>query len=523
MLSHGKTAGTEGRRSAEPGSPQMRQGERSRKRKRRRSGTGPGLRRVLAQENKKLHQESRRLKQQNRSLEKKVAALEQENAELRKKLEEMSRAGKRQAAPFSRNKPKANPKRPGRPAGHPPAHRRPPRPRDVTETLSAPIPQGHTCTDCGGQLNVRTETQYVEDLPPVKPTVTKFEIEVGCCEGCGKRFQGRHPHQTSDALGAAAAQVGPRALGVAVEMKYRIGTPFAKISELLDSVAGLYVSAGGLARACARAAEALEIIYDYILEEIRCSDTQFVDETGWREDGKACWLWVFASKTGTGYVVRPSRGIDVIAEILEEPTGTLHCDGLKTYEGVPGKQQTCLRHIIEDLKKLVDTKKRCPEAKFLRTWLAILRKALDLPKRLPDMTGRGYTTSASRLKNEMARSVGFEQDEAKPFKDPDVARMARRLHRNRHRLFGFLDDLELEGTNNRSEREIRFAVIVRKISAGTKSPKGTRTFEILASVLRTCRIRGINFHDLFVEAMRDPAPESVLRAFQRACARARSP
>jgi hypothetical protein len=50
-------------------------------------------------------------------LKRKVKALERENERLRRLLEEALRAGNRQAAPFSRQEPKADPQKPGRKPG----------------------------------------------------------------------------------------------------------------------------------------------------------------------------------------------------------------------------------------------------------------------------------------------------------------------------------------------------------------------------------------------------------------------
>ena len=45
-----------------------------------------------------------------------------------------------------------------------------------------------------------------------------FEIEVGHCSQCQRRVQGRHVLQTSDALGAAGAQLGPNVAALVVEL-----------------------------------------------------------------------------------------------------------------------------------------------------------------------------------------------------------------------------------------------------------------------------------------------------------------
>src|SRR3990172_6923159 len=171
---------------------------------------------------------------ENAALRERVVELEQRISELEaalktalEQLEAARRAGKRQAAPFSKGPPKANPKPPGRKAGHPPSHRE--KPQQVDRTLDVKLPHG-TCLKCGGQLvDQAIQVQYQVEIPPVRPIVTQFNVESARCASCGERFQARHPEQTSDALGAAAVQIGPRALGLAAELKHGLGVPYRKV------------------------------------------------------------------------------------------------------------------------------------------------------------------------------------------------------------------------------------------------------------------------------------------------------
>ncbi|MFQ5616559.1 MAG: hypothetical protein ACE5GO_08885 [Anaerolineales bacterium] len=89
--------------------------------------------------------------------------------------EAKGRAGKRQAAPFSKGK-KEKPKRPGRKKGHQPAQRA--KPEKVDRVVDVPLKQDG-CLHCGGSLtNHRTQQQYQIDIPPVEPVVTQFNMEV---------------------------------------------------------------------------------------------------------------------------------------------------------------------------------------------------------------------------------------------------------------------------------------------------------------------------------------------------------
>src|SRR6266403_5045970 len=141
---------------------------------------------------------------------------QQEIDRLRQQLDDLQRSQRRQAAPFRRRTAATNPKRPGRPAGHPPAHRPPPPPEQIDRTLTATLP---ACPHCHGPVCDRTvHVQYQTDIPPVRPIITQFNIEAGYCPHCQCHVQGRHPEQTSDAVGAAANQLGPRVLALAAAL-----------------------------------------------------------------------------------------------------------------------------------------------------------------------------------------------------------------------------------------------------------------------------------------------------------------
>src|SRR5213593_1683160 len=144
--------------------------------------------------------------QENRSLRERLEKAEAENERLRKELEEALRSLKRQAAPFSRGKrKKKDPQRPGRKNGSDYRKRASrPVPERVDEKIDVPLPKESKC--CGaGTIYDETESQFQEDI--VRRTVVRrFDIQIGHCACCGGRVQGRHPLQTSDALGAAHVQ-----------------------------------------------------------------------------------------------------------------------------------------------------------------------------------------------------------------------------------------------------------------------------------------------------------------------------
>jgi transposase len=234
-----------------------------------------------------------------------IAELEARIAELEQQLDEAQRRGKRQATPFSKGTPKAEPKTPGRKLGHLAAHR--PKPERIRRTLEAPLP-AH-CPRCGGAVvEDAVHPQYQEDIPrPIETIITQFNVLVGHCADCATRLQGRHPEQTSDALGSAAVQLGPNVLGPGAELKHDLGVSYGKVARFMRLTFGLDAEASSFARADQRVAQEFAPTYADLQTQLRESDAVHADETGWKVGGHSAWLWVFTNDGVSLYVIDPHR------------------------------------------------------------------------------------------------------------------------------------------------------------------------------------------------------------------------
>jgi len=278
-----------------------------------------------------------------------------ENARLRVQLEAARRAGKRQAAPFSKGEPKKDPARSGRRSGEQygtKAHR--PVPDHVDEEIRVPLPDACPC--CSGELEFEDEVdQYQEEIVEIRGHVRRFRVSRGRCKRCGKRTQGRHPDQTSDAIGAAACQVGPRAVAIAAQLNKELGVAMGKVSQILE-LFGVSVTAGGLYQAIGRLADAAQPTCQALMVAVRQSTAVAADETGWRVAGWRQWLWVFVGDDGvTVYLIAPGRGYEQARSVLgEDFSGVLERDGWAPYRRFEHAQhQTCLAHLLRRAGELI--------------------------------------------------------------------------------------------------------------------------------------------------------------------------
>jgi transposase len=469
----------------------------------------------LTEANERLAAENTALKQQlaalsggqgeetEASLRAQVAALELQVAELKAQLEQAQRAGRRQAAPFRRRKRKDNPKKPGRKPGHPPANR--PVPDHVDEEVDVPL---GACPDCGGEVDEQgTDEQYSVEVPEVKPRVTKFVNHYGCCKRCGRRVHSRHPDQTSTATGAAGVQVGPRALAIAIDMKERLAVPYRKVTQVLRLCFGLEVSAGGLSRAAKRITRRCEPTYEALLDYLRKSAVVHGDETGWHiaNASKKAWLWVFATPEGvTIYAIRLSRGGDVPSAILGETfEGRLVVDGWVVYRSLGYPLAQCNAHLLRRCAELLEVQ-QAEAVEFPQQVKQLLQQAIHLGhgrELILDVWGERFWEQAVHDMEEQLTKLL----EAVPA-DPDNRRFRNHLLAHREEVLVFLHDPAVAPTNSLAEREIRPAVVVRKISAGNRTDAGAHVHEVLASLMRTAERGGVRITDLLPDVLRSPGP-----------------
>jgi len=420
-------------------------------------------------------------------LEARVRDLEEKLEKALKALDEALRASKRQAAPFSKGKPKANPKPRGRKAGDEygvKLHREPP--RKIGEVVQALLPS--RC-DCGSVIDESDVlTQYQEEIPR-EPIRRRIDIHVGVCRGCGKHHQGRHPYQTSDAVGAAAAQVGPQAQTAIATIREETGMSCGRIAQICQRIWGLKVSRGGVAQIVSRVGRRLDAPYRGILATLRRSRTVYPDETGWKVGGWLQWLWDFVCRTATAYVIRDSRGHDVVEEVLGlDWSGVAVHDGWAPYDYLKkATHQQCLAHFQRRCRLLLETATR-GAVRFPRAVQGFLRAAFGVRDR---RDARAYAP------NGLAIAVGQLQSRLKRLLDGKLTHVANRKLANHLRthqddLLVFLSKPWVEATSWPADQAIRGAVASRKVFGGNRDESGARALERILSVVATCAKRGVD-------------------------------
>lgn len=462
----------------------------------------------LFRENQRLRAENRQLRAGNAALKRRVAELEAKVARLTVIIEDLRRQGKRQAAPFSKGAPKADPKKPGRKAGAAygkKGHRRPP--ATIDESIDVPLPDKSPC--CGAGVDETEVAQQYQVELPRQPIHRQFDVHVGCCQACGKRVQGRHPLQTSDALGAAAAQLGPVAQAAIVWLNKHAGMSHGKIVRCFRELFGIELTKGGAVQIMLRAGDRCEAAYQALLDQARKDPVASLDETGWRVGGLKAWLHVVVTQLVTIYVVDPTRSAAAAVRVLGRLyAGLLLHDGWAAYDNAfdLAEHQQCLAHIIRRCDEILETANK-GGVRFPRAVKALMQRALAIRDETatlpaPERSAR-RADAAEALETELERLV----TPAKMNAQNDT--LAVFLWNHLEEWFAFLErDIE-DATNWRAEHAVRAGVVNRKVSGGNRSLRGARAQGVLTSVVETCRRHARDTIDFLAQTLQGHAPALV--------------
>jgi transposase len=474
----------------------------------------------LENENARLRREQERLKREYERLERERAEerdrLERENERLRRERERLEkecdqlkheldlarRAAKRQAAPFSKGEPKSDPKRPGRKPGTGygrKAHRAVP--LSVDEEIMVPLPGRSPC--CGSEIeNLHVEDQYQTEIVR-KTRVTCFHVHIGNCAKCGRRIQGRDSRQSSDAIGAAASQVGPEALSLAAFLNKDLGIPLGKTTAVFDKAFGLKLTPGGLSQALTRMGVKCEPTYQDLVRQVRASVSVTMDESGWKVGGCLWWLWAAVTEDSTVYGIMPGRGYEEAVRLLgANYDGFLVHDGWSIYyKFQEAFHQSCSRHLINRCNGMLQSASTAAAA-FPFKVKAILLKGLDLRDRYLEgkVSDHGLASATGRLESDMARLLDAN------YRSEQNRRLAKHLNHEFEYLFTYLKCPGLDATNYRGEQAIRPAVVTRKVWGGNRTTNGAHTQEVLTSVFRTSHQRGVDPMPNLAALLRSPKP-----------------
>jgi hypothetical protein len=415
--------------------------------------------------------------------------------ELLAKIGRLEGGSKTSAAPFSKNTPTKNPKRPGRKPGEGNFSRRTaPDPETYSQpVIDVPVTQT-ACPTCGEALTeTRPEIVTVTDIPEViAPEILAYKIAICQCQHCGTTVRGEHPAVAKDQTGATAHRLGNRLLSTAQWLHYGLGVTTRKIPRIMKDLFGIDLTQSALTQHALRQLTGpLAAAYEEIRDIVGQSERVHTDDTGWRIGGTVAYLMGFDTDTVAFYQIRRQHRNQEVREVISsEYAGVMGCDRGTSYDArelLGVDQQKCFSHLLRSASMVVE-QKRGKSRWFGQQLQEILREALNLWKDYHAKKRRppGWDDRVERVRARLDKHLAD-----RTLTDRDNQRLLNEFgwHHGRGNLLRFLEDPRIEPTNNRAERMLRPAVIARKVSQCSKTEAGALAHAMFMSVIETLRKR----------------------------------
>ena len=341
-------------------------------------------------------------------------------------------------------------------------------------------------------------TREVIEIPPPPPVeITEHRVIKRLCSHCAAW---RSPQLDLSQQVFGQGRIGLRIASLVAHLRTALRMTVRQIQAYLHTFHSLWLSIGEISELTHRVRSAAEPTIDDLKQQIRQSPVIHGDETGWREGGQNGFVWVLTTPGAAGiryYEYDHSRGQAVADRLLKDVhNACLVTDFYCGYNNYTGPQQRCWVHL---LRALHDLKEEQTENPAVLTWAGDVRRLYDDAQAWRSAHPTASVAERAAIYPLLVnQAVVLGKHYAQVYDHPCNA-LAKRLLRHQDELFQFVVRDGVSADNNLAERTIRPLVVIRKISGGSRSDKGTKTRLGLASLFGTWYVRGLN---PFVECFR---------------------
>jgi hypothetical protein len=305
-------------------------------------------------------------------------------------------------------------------------------------------------------------------------------------------------------------------------MKNVCHASFSTIRKFIRDVLGEKVSRGYLRKIIEKVSQALEVPYTDLLERLPFERIVNVDETGHKENGDKFWTWVFRAEMYVLFKIDKSRGSKVLIDVLgKEFNGVLGCDYFSAYRKYMSDFdvtiQFCIAHLIRDIRFLT-TMPDLETKAYGKRLLDEVRNMFKVIHERDDMSAEEFTdaleTAKSKIMTTALKDVPSQLDKTGKEIKREAQNIATRFRKHGKEYFEFITTPEIDPTNNVAEQAVRFIVIDRHVTQGTRSLKGRKSSERIWTVIATCTLQGRSAFNFILQAVNayfnnDPAPSLV--------------
>ena len=391
--------------------------------------------------------------------------------------------------------------------GHP-KHERPPfLPEEIDHYFEY---ESVACPNCGGH-----DLQYRDDIDPhsiqqieIKEIVVTKEEHLAYaywCENCQQIHYAEFPPEViKEGLCKA------RLTAVVAYMKNVCHASFSTVRKFIRDILGEKISRGLLAKLIQKVSGALESPYEELLNRIPLETTLNIDETGHKNNGDRFWTWVFKAELYVLFRIDKSRGSKVLINVLgKEFEGTIGCDYFSAYrkymKDFNVSVQFCIAHIIRDIKFLTSLPDEAT-VQYGKTLLEAVKAMFKIIHQQENYSPEEFNTALELARDNIIHiainEAPSQLDENGKELLTEVKNMANRFIRHGEAYFKFITTPGMDPTNNVAEQAIRFIVIDRRITQGTRGNKGQRANERLWTVIATCELQGRSAFEFILQAVK---------------------
>jgi transposase len=389
--------------------------------------------------------------------------------------------------------------------GHP-KHEREPFPAEQVTDFQEHVLDA--CPDCGGRLRRNGHFARVVqqiDIVRLPLTIAQHTSPEYWCGRCQRAFKAPMPSVIEK-----GGLVGPHLTALIAYLKGACHASFSTTRRFLRDVVGVTISRGELSKILGKVTAALDKPYEELLHALPNEARLNVDETGHKDNGDPWWTWCFRAELYTLYRIDAHRNAEVLMDTLgREFAGVLGCDYFSAYRRYLREcsvcLQFCLAHLIRDVKFLTTL----PDARD-RQYGERLRLALKgLFAVFHQREGMAAGVFQARLQAARERVLQAGLSQVPPTRHSQ--NMAQRFRKHGEAYFTFITTPGIEPTNNLAEQAIRFVVIDRHITQGTRSEHGRHWSERIWTIIATCVQQGKSVYEFLCTAIGrwfadEPAP-----------------
>jgi transposase len=415
-------------------------------------------------------------------------------------------------------RPKFSKKKGKRKIGGQPGHdrhdRTPFSPEEINRVHNYTLP---ACPHCHGEVIIMDGeprvTQQIElvEVPLIREEHRSYPV---WCPTCGKiHYMPFPPEVYKEGL------FKERITALVAYMKNVCHASFSTIRKYFRDVLGETVSRGYLRKVIEKVSQSLEAPYNELLDRLPLETIVNVDETGHKENGGKFWTWVFKADLYVLFKIDKSRGSKVLIDVLgKEFNGVLGCDYFSAYrkymKDFNVSIQFCIAHLIRDIRFLItlkDTETKAYGQKLLDEVKNMFKVIHDRENMTPETFTTALENAKEKITTAALNDVPSNLDKNGKEEKREAQNMANRFRLHGKEYFQFITTPGMDPTNNVAEQAIRFVVIDRHVTQGTRSEKGRQSNERLWTVVATCALQGRSAFNFILESVKayfrnQPAP-----------------